>query len=41
MRPPTVTIGYQVTITNIDNDKKIATIMNIPHNNSIFYTIIQ
>ena len=36
MRPPTVTIGYQVTITNIDNDKKIATIMNIPLNNSIF-----
>ena len=32
-------IWHQVTITNIDNDKKIATIMDIPLNNSIFYTI--
>ena len=39
MRPPAFTIGHQVTITNIDNDKKIATIMDIPLNNSIFYTI--
>ena len=29
----------QVTISNIDNDKKIATIMDITLNNSIFYTI--
>ena len=36
MRPPAFTIYHQVTITNIDNNKKIATVMDISLNNSIF-----
>ena len=39
MRPPAFTIVHQVTITNIDDDKNIATIMDISRNNSIFCTI--
>ena len=39
MRPPAFTIEHQVTIININNDKKIATIVDIPFNNSIVYTI--
>ena len=36
MRSPAFTIYHQVTITNIDNNKKIATVMDISLNNSIF-----
>ena len=36
MRPPAFTIYHQVTITNIDNNKKIATVMDISLNYSIF-----
>ena len=39
MRPPAFTIVHQVTITNIDDDKNIATIMDISLNNSIVCTI--
>ena len=37
--PPAFTIGHQVTITNIYNDKNMDTIMDIPLKNSIFYSI--